>query len=173
MLSGTNFWRTLMTTTWFAVISVALEMLIGVLAALLLNQRFHGRGLLRALLILPWALPTVVNATLWRLIYNPEYGALNAALTQTGLMGAPRFKIARTAERHQQRTHADGMQEGVIVLSLNPQQAHQCAGITQNGFSDILHHRRHLIEFHRLAQPGILHHRAHQRGSLMTDLHGA
>ena len=35
-------------------------------------------------MILPWALPTVVNATLWRLIYNPEYGALNAALTQLG-----------------------------------------------------------------------------------------
>ena len=38
------------------------------------------------LLILPWALPTVVNATLWRLIYNPEYGALNAALTQLGIL---------------------------------------------------------------------------------------
>jgi multiple sugar transport system permease protein len=38
------------------------------------------------LLILPWALPTVVNATLWRLIYNPEYGALNSALTQLGLL---------------------------------------------------------------------------------------
>jgi multiple sugar transport system permease protein len=45
---------------------------------------------LRALLILPWALPTVVNALLWRLIYNPEYGALNAALVQTGLLGAYR-----------------------------------------------------------------------------------
>ena len=48
-------------------------MVIGVLAALLLNQQFRGRTLLRALMILPWALPTVVNATLWRLIYNPEY----------------------------------------------------------------------------------------------------
>src|SRR5436305_7056997 len=38
-------------------------------------------------MILPWALPTIVNATLWRLIYNPEYGALNALLTQFGLIG--------------------------------------------------------------------------------------
>jgi multiple sugar transport system permease protein len=45
---------------------------------------------LRALMILPWALPTVVNATLWRLIYNPEYGALNAALTQIGMLDAYR-----------------------------------------------------------------------------------
>ncbi|UGX88711.1 carbohydrate ABC transporter permease [Phyllobacterium meliloti] len=86
ILSGSNFQRTLITTTMFAVLSVAAEMVIGVLAALLLNQQFYGRSVLRALMILPWALPTVVNATLWRLIYNPEYGALNAALTQIGLL---------------------------------------------------------------------------------------
>lgn len=86
LISGNAFGRTLATTTWFAVVSVTAEMLLGVLAALLLNQQFHGRTVLRALMILPWALPTVVNATLWRLIYNPEYGALNAALTQLGLL---------------------------------------------------------------------------------------
>lgn len=90
MLSGSNFQRTLVTTTLFAVLSVAAEMVIGVLAALLLNQQFYGRSVLRALMILPWALPTVVNATLWRLIYNPEYGALNAALTQIGVLDAYR-----------------------------------------------------------------------------------
>lgn len=86
MLGGSNFQRALITTAWFAVVSVAAEMVLGVLAALLLNQQFRGRTALRALMILPWALPTVVNATLWRLIYNPEYGALNAALTQLGLL---------------------------------------------------------------------------------------
>lgn len=90
MLTGSNFQRALVTTTWFAVISVAAEMVLGVLAALLLNQQFRGRTALRALMILPWALPTVVNATLWRLIYNPEYGALNAALTQVGLLDSYR-----------------------------------------------------------------------------------
>ena len=90
MLGGSNFRRALVTTTWFAVISVAAEMVLGVLAALLLNQQFRGRTALRALMILPWALPTVVNATLWRLIYNPEYGALNAALTQLGLLDSYR-----------------------------------------------------------------------------------
>ncbi|KQZ33337.1 ABC transporter permease [Mesorhizobium sp. Root552] len=90
MLSSTNFQRTLYTTAWFAIVSVAVEMVIGVLTALLLNQEFHGRFVLRALMILPWALPTVVNATLWRLIYNPEYGALNAALTQIGIIDSYR-----------------------------------------------------------------------------------
>lgn len=90
VLGGSNFQRALVTTTWFAVVSVTAEMVIGVLAALLLNQQFRGRTALRALMILPWALPTVVNATLWRLIYNPEYGALNAALTQIGLIDSYR-----------------------------------------------------------------------------------
>ena len=56
------------------------------LAALLLDQEFHGRTVLRAMMILPWALPTIVNATLWRLIYSPEYGALNSLLTQIGIL---------------------------------------------------------------------------------------
>jgi len=86
MLGGASFQKTLWTTLWFAMASVSIEMVMGVLAAVLLNQRFYGRTLLRALMILPWALPTVVNATLWRLIYNPEYGAMNAALTQTGVI---------------------------------------------------------------------------------------
>jgi multiple sugar transport system permease protein len=90
MLSSSNFRSTLTTTALFAVISVTAEMVLGVAAALLLNQQFYGRAALRALMILPWALPTVVNATLWRLIYNPEYGALNAALSQLGLIDAYR-----------------------------------------------------------------------------------
>ena len=90
MLGGSNFQRAFITTTWFAVVSVTAEMVLGVLAALLLNQQFRGRTALRALMILPWALPTVVNATLWRLIYNPEYGALNAALMQIGLIDSYR-----------------------------------------------------------------------------------
>ena len=90
MLANSGFQRALITTALFAVISVAAEMVVGVAAALLLNQQFYGRTVLRALMILPWALPTVVNATLWRLIYNPEYGALNAALMQVGLIDAYR-----------------------------------------------------------------------------------
>jgi multiple sugar transport system permease protein len=86
MLSSSNFQRAFWATTWFSLISVTAEMVLGVLAALLLNQQFYGRTILRALLILPWALPTVVNATLWRLIYNPEYGALNSLLTQLGII---------------------------------------------------------------------------------------
>ena len=53
---------------------------------LLMNVRFKGRWILRSIVILPWALTTIVNGTMWRWIYNPEYGALNALLTQVHIL---------------------------------------------------------------------------------------
>lgn len=85
-LGSKAFQSAFLNTAWFTLLSVGAELVLGVLVALLLNQQFRGRMLLRALMILPWALPTVVNAILWRLIYNPEYGALNSALLQIGLI---------------------------------------------------------------------------------------
>jgi multiple sugar transport system permease protein len=73
-------------TVYFTLVSVSAEALLGIAVALLLNQEFYGRTFCRALLVLPWALPTIVNALMWRLIYQPDFGALNALLTQTGLM---------------------------------------------------------------------------------------
>jgi len=90
VFSAPAFYATVWTTIRFVLISVGGELLLGLLAALLLDQRFFGRGLLRALMILPWALPTVVNATMWRLIYNPDFGAFNALFTQIGLIGTYR-----------------------------------------------------------------------------------
>ena len=83
---GAAFGRTL----YFTFTSVAAEILLGVLVALLLNREFVGRPLVRALLVLPWALPTIVNAMMWRLIYSPDYGSLNALLTELGLIDAYR-----------------------------------------------------------------------------------
>lgn len=81
-----EFLEILFRTLYFSLSSVALQVLMGVSAALLLNESFRGRAFARALLVLPWALPTIVNAMLWRLITNPEYGSLNALLTQLGFM---------------------------------------------------------------------------------------
>jgi multiple sugar transport system permease protein len=73
-------------TLYFTVVSVSLELILGLLVGLMLNQKFVGRAFVRALLVLPWALPTIVNAMMWRLIDGPEYGALNALLTQIGVL---------------------------------------------------------------------------------------
>ncbi len=90
IIDDDDFRATLGHTVYFTMVSVAIEVALGVLVALLLNQEFHGRTLVRALLILPWALPTIVNAVMWRLIYNPEFGSLNALLVQIGVMDSYR-----------------------------------------------------------------------------------
>lgn len=58
------------TTTFF-------ELLIGLLIALLINHRFPGRGMLRACVLIPWAIPTVVSAQMWRFLFNDVYGMIN------------------------------------------------------------------------------------------------
>jgi len=73
-------------TIYFTVVSISAEALLGIAVALLLNEKFHGRTFCRALLVLPWAIPTIVNALMWRLIYQPDFGVMNAVLTQSGLM---------------------------------------------------------------------------------------
>ncbi|TNV19725.1 sugar ABC transporter permease [Buttiauxella sp. B2] len=85
-LTDPDFRAALWRTLYFTVVSVGIEGFIGVLVALLLNQQFWGRSALRVLVILPWALPTIVNATMWRLNFNPDYGSINALLSQIGLI---------------------------------------------------------------------------------------
>jgi multiple sugar transport system permease protein len=86
VLASSQFQRAFLVTTEFTLFTVSLEMLLGLAAGLLLAEEFRGRTLLRVLMVVPWAIPTVVNAIAWRLIYAPDFGALNAALVQTGLM---------------------------------------------------------------------------------------
>src|SRR5205814_2171813 len=60
--------------------------LLGLAIALVLNERFPGRGLLRALLLLPWTMPPVVAGIIWRLIFDDGHGTLNALLRALGLL---------------------------------------------------------------------------------------
>lgn len=86
LLHDARFLNSLKITTIFSVTSVILELILGIVIALVLNQSFKGRGFVRGLIILPWAIPSIVNAAMWQWIYNADYGALNALLTQLGLM---------------------------------------------------------------------------------------
>ncbi len=56
--------------------------MLGIAIALLLNAPLRARWLFRAIVVLPWALPTIVNGAMWRYIFNAQYGVLNALLTQ-------------------------------------------------------------------------------------------
>ena len=105
-------------TLYFTFVSVGLETIIGVLVALLLNQEFRGRVVMRALLVLPWALPTIVNAMMWRLIYNPEYGAFNAMLTQLGILNEYRSWLGDPASAMNMVVLADVWKNYPIVAMI-------------------------------------------------------
>ena len=85
-LSSEEFWMSLGRTMYFTVTSTAIETCGGLLIALLLNERFPGVRLLRAVVIIPWALPTVVSGSLWKLIFNGEYGVFNEILSRLHLI---------------------------------------------------------------------------------------
>ncbi len=69
--------ESLVTTLIFVGVTIPLELLLGMGIALVLNDVFHGRGLLRAVVLIPWAIPTVVSSQMWRFIFNDRYGLIN------------------------------------------------------------------------------------------------
>ena len=84
LLTDGFFWRALGQTLVFTFSALTLEFLLGLALALLLHSQIRGRSLWRALFLLPMILPPVVAGVIWRLIYNPNFGVLNAALQGLG-----------------------------------------------------------------------------------------
>lgn len=76
------FYSVFFKTVVWTVVNVVFHVVIGVLLAVILNRRLMGKGLIRTLLILPWAIPQVIVALTWRSMFNYEYGALNLAISQ-------------------------------------------------------------------------------------------
>ncbi|MGN6548753.1 MAG: carbohydrate ABC transporter permease [Pararhizobium sp.] len=85
MLSGPDFTNVVWNSCVWTIGVVILQNLFGFLAALLLNQRLPGQGLMRSLVLLPWVLPGVVAAILWRFMYDPQLGLINSFLVSLGL----------------------------------------------------------------------------------------
>ncbi len=86
LLSEPIFWSTIGRTFYFTIISVGIELVLGLAIAQLIHAHPPGWQFLRTSLIIPWAVPTIVNGTMWRWIYNADYGALNGLLFQLGLI---------------------------------------------------------------------------------------
>lgn len=91
-----DFWYSVQRTVYFTVLSVGLELALGLLFAVLLNEHFRGNLGARLAMILPWALLTVSNGVLWAWILNPTYGVANGLLTQLGLLSAPKSWLSDT-----------------------------------------------------------------------------
>lgn len=86
MAQDGRFWRTMANTTVFTVSSVVLELILGMGIALVLNQAFRGRGAVRTIAIIPWALPTALIALAWAWIFNDQFGVVNDLLRRLGLI---------------------------------------------------------------------------------------
>jgi multiple sugar transport system permease protein len=84
-----RFFVALGNTFVFTGASVAVETLLGIAIALLLHARFRGRGIVRAMVMLPWALPTAIMALAWAWIFNDAYGVANDLLRRLGLIATP------------------------------------------------------------------------------------
>jgi trehalose/maltose transport system permease protein len=89
VLTDPQWLSALRNTLVFALVSVSLETILGVAIALLLNASFPGRGLMRAALLVPWAIPTVVSAKMWSWMLNDQFGVVNDILLKAGLIAAP------------------------------------------------------------------------------------
>jgi trehalose/maltose transport system permease protein len=95
-----EFWETdwgvsIRNTFQFSFFSVILETLAGLGVAMLLNQEFKGRTLVRTAVLVPWAIPTIVSAKMWGWILHDQFGLINQLLIDWGLIS---HKIAFTAD---------------------------------------------------------------------------
>ncbi|MFC7344809.1 carbohydrate ABC transporter permease [Saccharopolyspora griseoalba] len=85
--AAARFWNAMWNTTFFTATTVVLEAVLGVAMALVMHRAFRGRGLVRASVLVPWAIPTAVSALLWRWIFASD-GVVNAMLGQQVLWSA-------------------------------------------------------------------------------------
>ena len=86
IIAKPEFWTAVQVTLVFVVLSVSLVLLLGIAIAVLANQPVRGQALLRTLILVPWAIPPVVNGLMWQWIYNSRAGALNGLLVSLGII---------------------------------------------------------------------------------------
>jgi trehalose/maltose transport system permease protein len=94
LLADPAWWGAVWNTLKFSLISVSIETALGLIVALVLNAEFPGRGLVRAAILIPWAIPTIVSAKMWAWMLNDQFGILNDIFLGLGLISQ---KIAWTA----------------------------------------------------------------------------
>lgn len=108
LLTDMVWWQAVWNTVYFSFISIFFETIFGMVIALVLNCSFKGRGLLRAAILIPWAIPTIVSARLWGWMLNDQFGIINDLLMRMGLIS---HAIAWTA-------NADTAMIAVIIVDV-------------------------------------------------------
>ena len=80
LLQDSYFRDSIWTTVQFSIITVVAEFVLGLVIALVVNSNFRGRGMMRAAMLIPWAIPTVISAQMWKWMYHDIYGVINDLL---------------------------------------------------------------------------------------------
>jgi len=88
LFSDPYFWYSLRFTLLFTIASISLELVLGMIFALILNEKLPGRFLFRVALLIPWAIPIAISARVWELLYNYEYGIFNFIAFNIGITEA-------------------------------------------------------------------------------------
>ena len=94
LIHDTVFRDTVVLTIKFTLITVSIEFLLGLVIALVVNSHFKGRGLMRAIMLVPWAIPTVVAATMWKWMLDDTYGVINDLGVRLHILSHPHAWIA-------------------------------------------------------------------------------
>src|SRR5262245_1703495 len=90
LLKDKIWWQAVRNTLWFTVLTVSIETVLGTIIALVLHRSFRGRGLVRAAVLIPWAIPTIVSAKMWSWMLNDQFGIINDLLLKIGAIDAPK-----------------------------------------------------------------------------------
>lgn len=91
-----EFYNALGVSAKFVACEVVLQLIFGMIVALILNQKFKGRGFFRALTFIPWALSGVLTAVLWSIMFNQHFGVFNDLLSKLGIIKEPIAWLANT-----------------------------------------------------------------------------
>jgi multiple sugar transport system permease protein len=101
LMKDSEFWVSFKNTAVFTFSSVVCELILGLIIALFINRPFRGRGIVRASILIPWAVPTIVAAEMWRFMYNDQVGVVNDILSRLGIihgyqswLGSPNSALA-------------------------------------------------------------------------------
>ena len=89
LLQDPQFWASFWLGSVYSVVSILFQVLLGVAAALILNEAFWGRSLLRGIVLFPYMIPTIVAVIVWKWIFNDQYGIINSWLLGWGLIEQP------------------------------------------------------------------------------------
>lgn len=92
-----DWWKAVLNTFVIAIVSVPLETALGMAIALILHRNFKGRGWMRAIVLIPWTIPTIVSARMWAWMLNDSYGIINDLLMRMSIINEPIPWIASNA----------------------------------------------------------------------------